>query len=269
VQRSYYCPQTVYKPVTTYEPVTSYRTSYYYEPVTTMRTSCYVDPCTGCTTQVACPQTCYQLRSKCDACTSYVARISYQPVTAYRQSFYYEPVTIQPSCCPTTVAAAPAAPCCPTTGAPVVTAPPAAPAPTTTESTIPPVQQTAPPPLNIPQDNRSMPSTTEKSVPSNLTSPKPATVPIRADRLASRSNASNVVGSVVTATWQPQGNATVRFVSQNDATLPVSTDATGRFNVVLPTGKWRIYTQDAAGRPTYHSEITVNGESRNLMVVNR
>ncbi|MFL5330420.1 MAG: hypothetical protein ACJ8C4_16075 [Gemmataceae bacterium] len=276
VQRSCYQPTTVYKPVTTYEPVTSYRTSYYYEPVQTMSYSLYVDPCTGCSSQVACPSTSYQLRSQCNACTSYVQRISYQPVTAYRQSFYYDTIQLQPSC-PTCQTAQPSCATCQTAAAATVYAAPQIQqpqyqqpqmqmAPQIQEQSVPPQQQTPAPPLNVPQDNRSMPpQTTERSLLGNTSTPRPA--PVRADRLASANSA--VVGSVVAANWQPQGNAKLRFVRDDNAALPVSTDAAGRFNVTLASGHYRIYTEDGTGRTVYHSDLTLTGESRNVMVVNR
>lgn len=260
VQRSFYQPVTAFRPVTTFEPVTSYRTSFFYEPVCSMSYSLYVDPCTGCAQQVATPTRSFALRSRCDAVTNYVARISYQPVTAYRQSFFMEPVTINP---------------CNTCSSPVpVVAPtpvlPAAP-PVTAEATVPP-SSSPPPALNLGPDNKQMPSnapsTSDKSVFPNTSHPRLQPTPMIPSRTASRGSA--VTGSVVLADFRPQGSAVVHFVGADGRELPaVRADQSGRFAVTLTSGRWKIYTEDATGRPTFHSEIQVAGESRNLVLVKR
>lgn len=262
VQRSFYQPVTAYKPVATLEPVTSYRTSYYYEPVQTMTYSMYVDPCTGCASQVATPCTSYQVRSKCDAVTNYVQRISYQPVTAYRQSFYMEPVTVNP-CAPPVVASAPPAIVAPPPGY----APPALnlQGPTTTEGST---YSSPPPPLNDPLNRSNPPSTSEKGFNAQTSIPRPVPAPVfRPERIAS--NGAAVTGTVVRSDFQPKSGARIRFVSAQGEQLPATADATGRFNVKLASGSWRIYMDDATGRATYHSDITVRSENRNVMVVSR
>lgn len=258
VQRSFYQPITAYRPVTTCEPVTTMRTSFYWEPVSTCTYSMYVDPCTGCAQQVATPTTSFQLRSRCDAVTSYVQRVSYQPVTAYRQSFYMEPITITPPCCGTPVAAA----------APIMTSPPA---PSTFENTSPPPSatpglNTPPPPLNIGPENRSMPQTTEKTITPNTSAPKVNL--LRPEQIAS--SGTTVSGTVVKNDFRPQPNARIRFVSASgQEAQPVTADGTGRFSVNLSGGAWKIFTEEPTGQQIYHSEITLRGGNRNVMVVGR
>jgi hypothetical protein len=255
IQRSFYQPVTAFRPVTTLEPVTTMRTSFYWEPVNTCTYSLFVDPCTGCAQQVAKPTTSFQLRSRCDAVTNYVQRISYQPVTAYRQSFYMEPVTVNP-CCPTTTASAAPVLSVP---APVVTAPPV-------EHTPPP--PTATPPLNLTPDNRAMPQISEKTLTPNTAMPRPPQpILLRPDQVAS---GSVVTGTVVRNDYRPQANARIRFVTANGQQLqPVNADSSGRFQVQLAKGTYKIYTEDATGRPVYHSDFVVTAGERNVTVVSR
>jgi hypothetical protein len=274
VQRSFYQPVTTYKPVVTMEPVTSYRTSYYYEPVTSYRYSCYVDPCTGCSSQVATPVTSYRLRSQCNACTSYVQKISYAPETSYRQSFYYEAVTVQPACPPP----------CPTCSAsvtlqaptvPVVPVPQTQPPPMATEQTVPgaaappTIQERSTPPLNLGTGTDGSGQSRRFILPRQpVTPPAPA---VRPDRVAS-TNGTRVSGVVVLSDYTPRPNATLQFVSLGGREAPqsVMTDPTGRFQVALPAGGYKIYLVDAAGRPAseYQVELRTN-EPREFTVVSR
>jgi hypothetical protein len=264
VQRSYYQPVTTYKPVVSCEPVTSYRTSYYYEPVQSCTYSCYVDPCTGCSRQVATPVTSYYLRSKCDAVTSYVQRVSYQPVVAYRQSFYYDPVVVTPSCgtCSASAPVYSAAPVAsPYGGAPQAGHSP----PAVNEQTIPPSSPA--PPLNQPPENRSMPGVSEK-MPSTSMPARPLPANFRPDRVAS--SGSSIAGTVVRDS-RVQPGVRLRFVSATGQEyIPAQADATGKFQVSLASGSWKVYTEDATGRPSFHSDIQVQGgDNRNVVLVAR
>jgi hypothetical protein len=279
VQRSYYQPVTTYKPVVSCEPVVSYRTSYYYEPVQSCTYSCYVDPCTGCSRQVASPVTSYYLRSKCDAVTSYVQRVSYQPVVAYRQSFYYDPVTVTPSC---SACAAPP-PACPTCSASAPQVAPSAPQvapsvpqvglspPVVNEQSVPP--SSPPPPLNLspaPAENRTMPGPygSDQVNPNTSRPVRPVPANIRPDRVASRG--SNINGTVVRDSLA-QPNVRLRFVSAaGQEFIPAQADATGKFQVSLASGSWRVYTEDATGRPNFHSDIQIrDGDYHNVVLVAR
>jgi hypothetical protein len=255
VQRSFFQPVTAFRPVVSWEPVTTQQTSFFWEPVQTCTTSLFVDPCTGCTQQVSTPTTSFQLRQQCNPVTNWVQRVSYQPVQAFRQSFFMEPVTVN-SCSPTPVVAAPA---------PVLSVPPAAAAPPASSDLIVPAPSTPPPPLNTPQFQQ--PQTTEQLRPSTsapLSRPVPA--PFRPDQVASRG--SSISGTVVRTDYKPQPNARVRFVSAKGQEV-VTADATGRFNVTLPAGQWKIYTDDAAGRAAFHSDFVVRDGNRNVMLVSR
>lgn len=261
VQRSFYQPVTTYKPVVTCEPVTSFRTSFFWEPVQSCSVSCFVDPCTGCSQQVSTPVTSFRLRSRCDAVTNYVQRVSFQPVVAYRQSFYLDPVVVTPSCaqpsCPTCSASTPA------TAAPQVGLSP----PTVSEQTMPPSSPA--PPLNLPAEQRTMPGVSgSEKMPNTSLPARPLPATLQPERVASRD--TNIQGTVVRDS-RAQGGARLRFVSSNGAEfIPAQADATGRFHVSLTSGSWKVYTEDATGRPNYHSEIQVRGnEDRNVVLVAR
>jgi len=275
VQRCYYQPVTTYRSSFYYEPVTTYRTSYYYEPVTTYRTSYSYDPCCCCYKQSCCPVTSYQLRSQCCPVTSCVQRCSMTPVTTYQLSYYYEPQT---TCCTTT------------TGAPVVAVPqPAAVVPVTpVPAAVPSVTeqgQTVPPPVAAPLP--AAPSVSETTVPANpgsfrqpqLGRPLPATpmapsrppsnpVPVRLDRIVSLS-AHAVEGRVVTADRTPQANARLLFVSaERDRTQhSVMADASGQFQVSLPSGGWLVYVRDADGRPAFQQKLDVSARAAQPMLL--
>jgi hypothetical protein len=113
-----------------------------------------------------------------------------------------------------------------------------------------------------------MPQTTEKTLTPNTSSPRnPQPILLRPDQIAS---GSTVTGTVVRNDLHPQANAKIRFVNANGQQLqPVSADATGKFQIRLAVGSYKIYTEDQAGRPTYHSDFTVNGGDRNVTVVSR
>jgi hypothetical protein len=270
VQRSFYQPVTTYKPVVTMEPVTSYRTSYYYEPVTSYRYSCYVDPCTGCPSQVATPTTSYRLRSQCNAVTNYVQKICYQPETSYRQSFYYEPVTVQPACPTCSASVTLQAP-----AVPVVPIPQTQPPPMATEQTVPgaappTIQERSQPPLNLGTGTDGTGQSRRFILPRQPVAPAPAPT-IRPERVASY-NASTVTGVVVLSDYTPQPGARLQFVSLRgrEAAQTVTTDPTGRFQVALPAGGYKITLVDAAGRPAseYQVELRAN-EPREFTVVSR
>jgi hypothetical protein len=285
VQRCYYQPVTTYKTSFYYEPVTTYRTSYYYEPVTTYRTSFYFDPCCCCYKQTCCPVTCYQLRSQCCPVTSCVQRCCSTPVTTYQLSYYYEPQT---TCCSTTTGApVHAVP----QGATVVPAHPQQPqvpvtAPGVTAPTVTEQSQTAPPPVAPPLP--AGPSVSETTVPASpgsfrqpqlgrplpgtptapTTQPRLSPAPVRLDRIVSLS-AYVVEGRVVTAERAPQGNARLLFVSaESDRTQhSVMADASGQFQVNLPSGAWLVYVRDADGRPTFQEKLDVSAKATPPMVL--
>lgn len=268
VQRSYYQPVTCYRPVVTNEPVVSYRTSYYWEPLTTCSYSCYVDPCTGCSTQVATPSVSYRLRSQCNAVTSYVQRVCYQPVTTLRQSFYYEPVTVMPPSCPPLAAAPILSVPGPVTNPPVTINPP-----TTTESTVTPPQSPAPP-LNLPQDNRTMPGANSYRMPVSPNTPLPvpvaptATAP-RPDQIASTGGMTGTVVKNVNSNFQPLPGARLRFVSTQDMTRQqvVTADGAGHFQVSLIPGAWKLFMDDTHGQPVLHSQVDVKSNDTRLVTL--
>lgn len=291
VQRSYYQPVTSYQTRSYYEAVTNYRTSYYYEPVTTYRYSCYVDPCTGCSQQMACPTTSYQLRSQSCPVQSWVQRCCQVPVTSYQQAFYYEPVT---SCC------TPQAPSCPTGYAA-----PAAPA-VVPQGPVPGYQTPAPPAVSE-QAAPGAPGVGESRQPSGSGSPlfdrsyygpgsypqmPPATnsgwrqVPqrlpagpagpgdtaprVRLDRIVT-GPAAEVRGRLVDRDQVPRVGARLVFVSTaRGGRRSVTADASGQFRVILASGEWLVYTEEAGAQPRFHSRIDLqDNQTQQMMFVSR
>lgn len=245
VQRSYYQPVTTYKQETYYEPVTTYRTSYYWEPVTSYKYTSYYDPCTGCCQKVATPQTSYYQRSKCNAVQSYVQRCRMVPVTELRRSYYLEPVVAYSGCCPD--------------------APPAA-----------AVREGDDPPGRIPgaaldesaEPKRIPPTKIDPN--SRKVSPAP-TSPVRADRIAGRTNTGRLRGQVVRDDRiTPRADATLRFVGTKDEQVLAKADPAGRFAVDLPPGEWTLYVPGSDGQAAFHSTLMVRKtDDRNVTVVSR
>lgn len=261
VQRCYYQPVTTYKQETYYEPITTYRTSYYWEPVTSYRYTSYYDPCTGCCQQVATPCTSYYLRSQCNACQSYVQRCRMVPCTEMRKSYYLEPVVTYHDPCANPCASGPP-------GAGVAESPPA---------NIPPARigESSPrsPSAGINESSeppRIKSPGVQESAPRQVMPPAPAT-PLRADRVASRTNGGRLQGQVVRDDRiTPRGNTTLRFVNENDEELTAKADGTGRFAINLPAGEWTLYAPDADGKSVFHSTVYVKpSDDRRVTVVSR
>lgn len=237
VQRAYYQPMVTYK--TVLEPVQTQRTTYYWEPVCTQRTSCYVDPCTGASIQVTQPVTTYRLRSQCSTVTNYVQRCV--PVTTYRVAYRLEPVTV----CPPGIA-------------------------------TPPGNVTETPPANgnlIPSP--SVPPAEPGRVTETPAQPESFRRPssIRMDKVTSRDPFARIQGQIVASNYvSPLRHAKLLFVKeqQESSKVDASADGSGRFNVHLPAGSWRIYLSSRDGSLHYHSKIDVQpSQDRNLLVVSR
>jgi hypothetical protein len=99
--------------------------------------------------------------------------------------------------------------------------------------------------------------------PSGLQSPEP---PVRQqsqpkvtlDRIVSSSG--NVVqGQLVQANYSPRANASLVFIKadQNNMRQVVTSGASGRFEVSLSSGSWRVYVTQPGGQQVYHSDIAV------------
>lgn len=281
-QRSYYQPVTTYRTTYYMEPVTTYKTSYYYEPVTTYRYSCYYDPNTCSYQQAATPCTSYRMREQTCPVTSYLQRACLQPVTENQLRYYYVPET---TCCNTTI------------GAPVPGIAPGAGGngggvyPPPNLSGEPPMigEGRIAPPGGNPNPNpapgvgegRELPgggARFERNYPAPAfgtpypttpvpTSPAPAR--IRLDKTASL-NDVNVRGTLVSSAQQPQRNARVLFVSQDQERLQMTatTDTAGRFDVQLASGNWLVYTPGADGHPVFNQKVYVQGNGpRSVLLV--
>jgi hypothetical protein len=46
-------------------------------------------------------------------------------------------------------------------------------------------------------------------------------------------------------------------VDRHEPRKTTYTDATGKFQVALPAGRWRVYDVDADGKPSFHRIIDV------------
>lgn len=244
VQRCYYQSVTTYKRETYYDPITTYRTSYYWEPVTSYKYTTYYDPCTGCAQNVATPYTSYVQRSRCNAVQSYVQRCRMVPVTEMRKSYYLEPVVVNQN------------PCC---DAPAVAGGVAPGGIDESGGTAPRggINESAEPERIKPQN---IPGSSSKKV-----EPLPAK-PIRGDRVASRTNAGRLQGTVVRDDRiTPKADAKVRFVNDKAGEYLVKADPTGRFGIELPAGEWSMYVGD-----TFHSTVAVkDADDRRVTVVSR
>jgi hypothetical protein len=272
VQRCYYQPVTCYQTKTYYEQITTYRTSYYYEPVTSYRYSCYYDPCTCSYKQVACPTTCYQLRSQCCPVQSWVQRCCTVPVTTYQQSFYWEPITTccQPASCPAPAVAQAYPPA--TNGAaaaPAVTDPGRIP-PGVTD--LPP-RSLAEPPAN-PQD-RIPPNpggtSYRQQLPFRGTTPVRQQPAVKWDRVTSTQGAQ-IEGQLVRSDRAPAAGVQVLFVSSDRQTQrkTVDTNSAGQFQVMLASGAWLVYVQDASGKAVFQRKLEVgDNETRHVRLVSR
>jgi hypothetical protein len=286
IQRSYYQPVTTYRTSYYLEPVTSYKTSYYYEPVTTYRYSCSYDPCTCSYQQVTTPCTSYRLRSQCCPVTSYLQRCSLTPVTSYQQVNYYEPQT---TCC-TTTTGAPVYGQAPAVQAPAVQGPPLANPPKVEENRQPGLTPSQgapnvsefkePPPANPNKFNRNAPAQSDPNfygqpqigtpVPTTPSTPTKEPV-VRPDRIASLLGESMLRGQVV-SNDRPQAGARLLFISKDEqhTQKEMTSDASGRFEVSLPSGNWLVYTHGSDGRPIYQQKIEVRDrESHLVKLVNR
>lgn len=280
VQRCCYQPVTSYQSRSYYEPVTTYQTSYYYEPVVSYRYSCYFDPCTCSYQQVATPVTSYQLRSQCNAVQSYVQRCCMVPVTTYQQSCYYEPVTTvaQPCSTSTPAAVAPAV----SEQSPAATMPPAVseqrqpPTPGVTETpgqTTPPSNSYYAPTNPTPPANPSGSQYRQIPTPTGPPPLAPTMAPrVRLDRIVSVPS-GRIDGQVVRGSNTPWAGARVSFVPTQRSGVTASSataDASGRFQVSLPSGTWLVYLTGADGKQTLHSKLDVRDrETRQLTLASR
>lgn len=280
VQRVVTQPVTTFRPVVVNEPVTTMRQSFFWEPVTTTTFSLSIDPCTGCAHQVATPTTSFRLRSRCDPVTSFVQRVSFQPVVTQVQSSFWEAVPVNPCAAP--VAAVPAQPAVVTPPA-TTPAPPSNPVTTTEQYSVPP--STPAPPLNQSPTtsdplNRSTPTPTTaadgtrtRTAPPKTVAPPAPRGPIRWEQVASlRKGGTTVTGTVVTADDMTRPAAQLHFVpiDNQDRRIVATADREGKFDVALAAGRWRLYVDDAAGAPSYHSLLNVSGDgTRTVKVVSR
>jgi hypothetical protein len=71
---------------------------------------------------------------------------------------------------------------------------------------------------------------------------------------------TRIEGKLVRTDNAPRGNAKLLFVaaSKQGPQQTVSTNSAGRFDVVLASGAWYVYTTDPAGKAVFHSRIEVN-----------
>ena len=89
----------------------------------------------------------------------------------------------------------------------------------------------------------------------------------RPERIASRG--TNINGTVVKDS-RAQPGTRLRFVSANGSEyIPAQADASGKFQVTLAAGNWKVYTEDATGPPNFHSNVQISGDDRNVVLVAR
>jgi hypothetical protein len=270
VQRCYYQPVTTYTTQTYYEPITTYTTKTYYEPVTTYRYSCYYDPCSCSYQQVATPCTSYVARQQCCPVQSWVQRCCQVPCTSYQKSFYWEPQT---TCCSTT------------SGPPVAACPqqqplaPQQPPVVDPRSTNPPPQvdgkgggydqyyQQPPPGGNTQSQFRQLSPNGQSGVPNNKT-PAPAGPGVKLERIT-LGDGNSVNGQIVNDARTPRSGVHVTFVNakRQGPDKTVTSDATGQFQVELPTGAWLVYLRTADGQQVYHSRIDVEAKQKTPIVL--
>jgi hypothetical protein len=258
-QRCFDIPVTTYQTRTYYEPVTTMQTSYYYAPVTSYRYTSYYDPCTCCYKQVATPVQSYELRAQSCPVQSWVQRCCSVPVTTYQRSCYLYPQT---TCCTTTQGAPIPVSAAQAVVAPATTAPPVV---TPVPSNEPPVEQrkfyNPPPVIKENPNGMSWQPIKTPEVPAVVPAVRPATPPVKLDRLAVGPDA-RVEGQVVRSDSSPRANAQVMFyrADRQGQPLTVTANSAGRFYTNLSSGAWLIYLTNPDGSQAYHSRIDVTGE---------
>jgi hypothetical protein len=80
---------------------------------------------------------------------------------------------------------------------------------------------------------------------------------------------TRIEGKLVRTDNAPRGNAKLLFVaaSKQGPQQTVVTNSAGRFDVVLASGGWYVYTTDPGGKAVFHSRIDVNPDRETVVTL--